>query len=62
MTSEAAVLQTDRIGTIASERAANLVVVDGNPLQEIQAAQNVTMVSRNAGGGPPRGGAMSESI
>lgn len=46
-TSEAAeVLQTDRLGAIEPGRTADLVVVDGNPLQDIQAARNVVMVFR----------------
>lgn len=47
-TSEAArVLRTDRIGAIEPGRAADLVVVDGNPLQDIRDTQKVVMVFRD---------------
>jgi imidazolonepropionase-like amidohydrolase len=47
-TSEAAkVLRNDRIGAILPGRAADLVVINGNPLQQIQAARNVMMVFRD---------------
>ena len=46
-TSEAArVLGTDHIGAIALRRAADLVVVEGNPLRLIQAVGNIVMVIR----------------
>lgn len=44
-TSEAAkVLRTARIGSIKTGRAADLVIIDGDPLLEVQAARNVVMV------------------
>lgn len=47
-TSEAArALRTDSIGAIKSGRAADLMVVDGDPLQDIKDAQNVVMVFRD---------------
>jgi imidazolonepropionase-like amidohydrolase len=47
-TSEAAkVLRTDRIGAILPGRVADLVVINGDPLQQIQAARNVIMVFRD---------------
>jgi enamidase len=47
-TSQAAhVLRTDQIGAIETGRAADLVVVDGDPLQRIQGTQNVVMVFRD---------------
>lgn len=46
-TSEAAKeLRTDRIGAIEPGRAADLVVVHNNPVQDIQAIKNVVMVFR----------------
>jgi enamidase len=47
-TSHAAIaLQSDHIGAIAPGRAADLLVVKGDPLLEIQAARNVVMVFRD---------------
>ena len=47
-TSEAAkVLRSDQIGVIAAERAADLVAVAGDPLQDIMAVRNVVMVFRD---------------
>jgi len=47
-TSEAAkALRIDYIGAIVPERAADLVVVDGNPIQEIRDTRNVVMVLRD---------------
>jgi enamidase len=47
-TSEASkVLRTDDIGAIETGRAADITVVNGNPLQDIKATQNVVMVFRN---------------
>jgi imidazolonepropionase-like amidohydrolase len=47
-TSEAArVLKASHIGAIASGRAADLVAVEGDPLQEIRAARNVVLVFRD---------------
>lgn len=47
-TSEAAlVLGADHIGTIAPGRAADLVVVDGDPLEDIEAVRDVILVLRD---------------
>jgi imidazolonepropionase-like amidohydrolase len=40
----AAVLRSDYIGAIEAGRAADLVVVDGDPLEQIQAIRNIVMV------------------
>jgi len=41
------VLRADNIGVIETGRAADIVVVSGNPLQDIKATQNVVMVFRD---------------
>ncbi|HWR26167.1 MAG TPA: amidohydrolase family protein [Methanosarcina sp.] len=47
-TSEASkVLRTDDIGAIETGRAADIVVVNGNPLQDIKDTRNVVMVFRD---------------
>jgi imidazolonepropionase-like amidohydrolase len=47
-TSEAArALRSERIGVIATGRAADLVVVEGDPLGDIRSARNVVMVFRD---------------
>lgn len=43
----ARVLRTDQIGAIAPGRAADLVVVDGDPLRDIRAARDVVVVLRD---------------
>jgi len=40
-------LRTDSIGAIEPGRAADLLVVDGDPLQDIKDAQNVVMLFRD---------------
>lgn len=47
-TSQAAhVLEVDHIGAIMPEYAADLVVIDGNPLEDIRTIRNVVMVFRD---------------
>jgi enamidase len=47
-TSQAArVLRADHIGAIESGRAADLIVIDGDPLQRIQDSQNIVIVFRD---------------